>query len=133
MTEKHPDRLDEAMAADLVPPPPADLVDRTVQAMQAQAEEVRPAVERGSAGRARRLWPVAAALAAGVVLGAPIDDVAGAGDGFSAGQRLATAQETIGIGQRAVLVAEAGARLRWRPGPARAVEVDQPAGRCSTG
>jgi len=129
MTEKHPDRLDEAMATDLVPPPPADLVDRTVQAMQAQAGAVRPQVERGSAGRARRLWPVAAALAAGIVLGAPIWTMLRARrDGFSAGQRQATAQETIEIGQRAVLVAEAGARLRWRPGPARAVQVDQPAG-----
>ena len=62
-----------------------------------------------------------AALAAGVALGGPAwVALRSRADGFSAGERRVTAQETIRLGQRAVLVAEAGADLRWQPGPTAA-------------
>jgi hypothetical protein len=132
MTEKQPDRLAEALAADTapddVPPPPADLVDRTLQAMAAQsnAEVNTPAANR--AGRWRRVWPLVVGLAAGVALGGPAwVALRSRADGFSAGERRVDAQETIQLGQRAVLVAEAGADLRWQRGDG-GVQVQQRAG-----
>ena len=67
MTEEQPDQLSEAVAADIaevgVPAPPVGLTERTVEAMLAGgAARVN---ERGVAGRPRRLWPLAAALARG--------------------------------------------------------------------
>jgi hypothetical protein len=129
MTEKHPDPLEAALAADAapdaVPPPPADLIDRTVAAMMAAGGEVVPGANTATQ---RRPWLVAAALAAGVALGGPTWALLRArGDGFSAGARQVSAQETIQLGQRAVLVAEAGAQLRWARGDG-GVAVEQPAG-----
>jgi hypothetical protein len=124
MIEKEP--LTEAMDADAVPPPPAELARQTVEAMMARAAPapgtVRPA-------RSRRLMPLAVALAAGVAVGAGVmawQRVPG-GD-FASGDRRPSAKETIRLGSRAVLVAEAGADLRWRPGPEGAVLVEQSAG-----
>jgi hypothetical protein len=124
MTEK--DLLAEAMDADAVPPPPADLARQAVAAMQVRAAPAAGTVARA---RSRRPLPLAVALAAGVAIGAGATawQRAPAG-GFASGDRRPSAKETIRIGSRAVLVAEAGADLRWRPGPEGAVLVEQSAG-----
>jgi hypothetical protein len=123
MTEK--DLLAEAMDADAVPPPPAELTRQTVEAMQVGT----PAAGTGGPARSRRLPPLALALAAGVVIGAGAMawQRVPAGD-FASGDRRPSAGETIRLGSRAVLVAEAGADLRWRPGPEGVVLVEQNAG-----
>jgi hypothetical protein len=124
MTDK--DLLTEAMDADGVPPPPEDLARQTVEAMLLRAA---PAAGSVRPARSRRLLPLAVALAAGVAIGAGATawQRVPAGD-FAPGDRRPSAQETIRLGRRAVLVAEAGADLRWRPGPEGALLVEQSAG-----
>jgi hypothetical protein len=124
MTEKDDDRLAGAIAADRVPDPPEDLAGRVVEAMLA-AERAAPPRVTG-----RRWWPLAAAVAAGVALGGPfwLTLRSPGGGALGAGARRPSAQETIHLGQRAVLVAEAGADLRWGAGPEGAVLVEQMAG-----
>lgn len=129
MSDKQPDRLAEAMAADLVPAPPGDLSERVVDAMQAEAGAAALATTGRPAGGARRIWLVVAGLAAGAALAGPLwIAVRTGGEGVGAGERQVTAQETIRIGRRAVLVAERGARLRWQRGPAGGARVEQPSG-----
>ena len=131
MTEKQPDRLAEAIAADLAagatPQPPENLTQRTVDAMLAPGAQ---ATGRAPGPGRRRIWPVVAALAAGMLIGGPawVALRSTPGRGFQPGDRQPSAQETIRLQNRAVLVAEAGARLRWRAGPEDAVLVEQNAG-----
>jgi hypothetical protein len=123
------DRLAEAMAADAVPPPPPDLAGQVVAAMSAQAQAPeRPVTARPTGGA--RVYPLAVALAAGVAIGAVgmvLTERAPSG-AVATGDRRPSAKETIQLGSRAVLVAEAGADLRWRPGPEDGVLVEQSAG-----
>jgi hypothetical protein len=121
------DLLAEVMAADALPPPPPDLARRTVEAML-----VRVPVAAANPRRRpmRRAWPLLATLATGVAIGAIGTGWwrGGPAGGFARGERRPSAKETIRLGTRAVVVAEAGADLRWRPGPEDGVLVEQGAG-----
>ena len=126
--DRDDDRLAKAMAADRVPAPPAELAGRVVEAMLAGGQAAAPA--RAAASRLRRAWPVAAALAVGMAIGGPAGLALRPRTSMDlvAGDRRPSAQETIRLGDRAVLVAEAGADLRWRTGPEDSVLVEQRAG-----
>jgi hypothetical protein len=121
-------RLAQAMAADEVPPPPDGLAGRVVEGVLAAGASGGRGPRRRSVGQRRRL-PLAIALVAGAAAGALAVWLARpAGEALASGARTPSAQETIRLGDRAVLVAEAGAQLRWRPGPGRALLVEQDAG-----
>jgi hypothetical protein len=129
MAEKTADKdvLAEAIAADLVPAPPPELAWQAVQAMHRAPDS---GAWHGRL-RARRAWPVGAALALGVAIGALAmgwTERSPSAGAVAAGDQRPSAKETIRLGSRAVLVAEAGADLRWRPGPEEGVLVEQNAG-----
>jgi hypothetical protein len=121
------DLLAEAMAADAVPPPPPDLAPQAVEAMLVRAPGAGVLPRRAGA---HRVWSVAAAVAVGLAIGAVGMALrqGDSGGGFATGDRRPSAKETIRLGSRAVLVVEAGADLRWRPGPEDGVLVEQTAG-----
>jgi hypothetical protein len=116
------DRLTEAVAADVVPPPPAGLAQRVAGALAGESGRRRPRWFWP-----RRALPLLAAVAGGVVLGI-LWMRAGSQQSIVAGERRPSVQETIHLGSRAVLVAEAGAVLRWRGESGNAVVVEQSSG-----
>lgn len=99
---------------------------RTLAAIDQQGPAVRPSPSQ------RRWWPLVVALAAGSALALPAwvlgQRQAQSGGPVTTGERQARAQETIRIGSRAVLVAEAGAQLRWRSDAGGGALVQQGAG-----
>jgi hypothetical protein len=120
------DELAEAIAADAIPPPPEGLAARVASELRKGAS----AAGRMAGGqRPGRALPQLAALAGGVALGALGWGLAPhPPEAVGAGAREPSAQESIQLGARAVLVAEAGAALRWRSEAGHAVLVEQSRG-----
>jgi hypothetical protein len=108
------EQLDEALRGYEVPPPPEGLARRVASEVLAGA--------RPQARRARWRWVVAAAAVGAVVVLA-----ASSLRRVTAGERAPARRETIALGGRAILVAEAGSLLRWRQ-EGRTVRVEQPRG-----
>jgi hypothetical protein len=100
------------------PEPPSDLVDRAI----AELGAAPPSEPRGRRGR----WAPAAAaamIAAGVIgwwILSPARP--------SEGSLTASTRTTVALGDRAVAVLDAGARLVWRVSPGGAAAIEQPAG-----
>jgi hypothetical protein len=118
------DRVDEAIRGYAVPAPPEGLAQAVARRI-ADGESARPPQRR----RLRRALVGAALLATGAAVAIIVAALAPAAEEpIGAGERTATERETIALGKRAILVAEAGAALRWRPGPERAVTVEQSGG-----
>jgi hypothetical protein len=126
MTDKDP--VDEAIAAYAVPAPDAGLAERVagrILAGTAAAGQPRPGRRPGPARKLSMVVLLAAAAATVVV---SLTLLRPEGASIRAGASAPAARETITLGSRATLVAEAGALVRWWPAPGAGIVVEQTRG-----
>jgi hypothetical protein len=125
MTQDDP--VDQALRAYQVPAPPPDLAERVARAIsggQAAARGENP-------GRRRWRRALSAVALVGAAAGIAVPSILvlrPQRPELRAGASAPAARETLSLGGKAILVAEAGASVRWWPGPAGGLLVEQSRG-----